>query len=350
MRNKSGFWKKTLVLLVILLATMLAAGCSSGDEQGNDTGNDMHSGQKSKTTIVLGDFNWDSALVNNRIAQFIIENGYGYQTDVIPGETIPLMQGLSNGDVDVAMEIWVQNAQEAYDRGIADGSFVDLGTNFNDNVQGFFVPTYVIEGDPDRGIEPMAPDLKTIDDLPKYRELFVDPEDKSKGRIYGGVPGWEADKILTDKIENYGLDQYYNMFRPGSGTALTASLVGAYEAGEPWLGYYWTPTWVFGKYDLTLIEETPYDEQLWNDGYRCAFPSVDVNVVVNSDLVETAPDVVEFLENYSLSSAQISEVLAYMQDNDLEADEAALWFLAEKEDVWTGWVPEEVAEKVKQKL
>ncbi|TYO96856.1 ABC transporter substrate-binding protein [Desulfallas thermosapovorans] len=332
------------VLMMLLVFSLVATvGCSSENETG-----DVQQG--AKEAIMFGDFNWESALVNNRIAQFIIENGYEYPTDSIPGETIPLMQGLRNGDIDVAMEIWVQNAQEAYDKGIESGDYIDLGTNFNDDVQGLYVPTYMIEGDPERGIEPMAPDLKTIEDLPKYWELFKDPEDPGKGRFYGAVPGWEADEILVDKFASYGLDEYYNIFRPGSGASLASSIVSAYQKGEPWFGYYWEPTWVFGLYDLTQIHEPEYSDELWENGYACAFPSVDVNIVINKDLPERAPDVVEFLDKYSLNSNLISEVLAYMQRENTEAEEAALWFLREKADVWTNWVPSDVAQKVQEKL
>lgn len=330
--------KFLILLLAIAVLTTAAIGCNAG-------------GQKAqKDPIMFGDFNWDSALINNRIAQFIIENGYGYKTDSMPGETIPLMQGLARGDLDVAMEIWIQNAQEAYDKGIAEGSYIDLGTNFNDNVQGMFVPAYVINGDPARGIEPMAPDLKSYEDLPKYWKLFQDPEAPNLGRFYGAVPGWEADKILTEKFETYGLTENYNIFRPGSGAALASSMVSAYEKGQPWFGYYWGPTWIFGKLDLIQIEEPPYSEELWNDGYGCEFPAVDVNIVVHKDLPAQAPEVVEFLKKFEMKSDVISETLAYMTDEGVEADQAAIWFLKEKTDIWTQWVPNDVAEKVKQKL
>lgn len=37
-------------------------------------------------------------------------------------------------------------------------------------------------------------------------------------------------------------------------------------------------------------------------------------------------------------------------NDELSFEEAAKWWLTENEDVWTKWVPEEVAEKVKQSL
>ncbi|MBO8128360.1 MAG: ABC transporter substrate-binding protein [Peptococcaceae bacterium] len=342
LKNKVLRLAVLITSLVLLIAAV--AGCSS------PATSDNNEGQKAKEPIVFAGLNWASAQFNNEVARYIIEHGYGYETDAVPGETIPLFAGLAKGDVDVNMECWVENQQEAYDKYAGTGDVIDLGTNFDDNVQGIFVPTYVIEGDPERGIEPMAPDLRTIDDLPKYWKLFKDPEDPTKGRFYGGVPGWEADKILTKKMSTYGLDETYNLFRPGSGAALDSSLVSAYEKGEPWVGYYWAPTWIFGKLDLTQIEEPDYSEELWNNGYGCDFPSVHVNICVHKEFPEKYPEITEFLKKYGISSDIISEALAYMRDNNVKEKDAALWFLREKEDIWTQWVPEDVAQKVKDSL
>jgi glycine betaine/proline transport system substrate-binding protein len=43
-------------------------------------------------------------------------------------------------------------------------------------------------------------------------------------------------------------------------------------------------------------------------------------------------------------------MLAYMQENDAEADETAKWFLQEYEDLWTKWLPEDIAGKVQEAL
>ena len=50
-----------------------------------------------KETIVFGDLNWASAQIQNRVAQYLVEKGYGYPTDVVFGSTLPLFQGLRNG-------------------------------------------------------------------------------------------------------------------------------------------------------------------------------------------------------------------------------------------------------------
>ncbi|MDD3840796.1 MAG: ABC transporter substrate-binding protein [Clostridia bacterium] len=322
---------------------MTFSACSGGSE-------DQGSSDKGGETFVFADAGWDSIKVHNDIASIIIENGYGYKTDVMTGSSPITIKGLAQGDIDIYMEVWSDNYLDIYQPAIESGDIVELSVNYDDNAQGLYVPTYVIEGDAEKGIEPMAPGLKSIKDLPEYWEVFKDEDDPGKGRIYGAPPTWGADEILRQKMVTYGLEDTYIYLNPGSDTALNTSVVSAYEKGEPWLGYYWDPTWITGKYDMTLLEDEPYDQEKWEDGYACEFPGVTVTVAVNKEMVDKAPEVVEFLKNYETSTKLTSEMLAYMQDNDAEADEAAEWFLKEHEDIWTNWVPEDVAQKVKEAL
>ncbi|MBO8171670.1 MAG: ABC transporter substrate-binding protein [Bacillaceae bacterium] len=330
---------------------MLALAACGADETAPQEGaeNDNNQ-QQEKPVLVFADAGWDSLRLHNSIAQYILENGYGYQTDVMPGSTPATLTGLEGGDIDIYMEVWTGNVEEQYQKMLDSGNVLELSVNFDDNTQGFYVPTYVIEGDPERGIEPMAPDLKSVEDLPKYWELFKDPEDPSKGRIYGAIPGWQVDETMFQKVQTYNLDETFNYFRPGSGAALATSIATAYEEGEPWVGYYWEPTWIMGKYDMTLLEEAEYSDELWNNGYACEFPPNEVTIAVHKDVKDAAPDVVEFLSQYQTSSQLVSDALGYMQDNEATVEQAAQWFLKEHEDLWTSWVPADVAEKVKSSM
>lgn len=330
---------KFIFLALVLLITMSLIACG----QAND--GQVEASTENKT-IVLADAGWDSIRLHNSVAGTIIKEGFGYDTEVIIGSTSATILGLNNGDIDVYMEVWRDNMPK-YREYLENGDVAELSINFDDNAQGLYVPTYVIKGDKERGIEPMAPDLKTVKDLKKYPELFKDPEDKSKGRIYGAPSGWLVSEITKTKVKNYGLNEYYNVFDPGSDTALATSVSSAVEKGEPWVGYYWNPTWITGKYDLTLLEDDTFDNEKWENGYLCEFKPVTVTVAVNKELVNTAPEVVDFLKNYKTSAALTAEALSYMQENDVDDLAAAKWFLSEHEDVWTKWVSEEVAQKVK---
>ena len=104
------------------------------------------------------------------------------------------------------MESWHQNVPEIYKKGIDSGKMIDLGNNLPDAPQGWWVPRYLVEG-PDA----KAPNLKSIEDLPKYAHLFKDPEDPSRGVIYGGVAGWGQLTTSEDYFDTYNLHEDFNL-------------------------------------------------------------------------------------------------------------------------------------------
>ncbi|WP_163971391.1 ABC transporter substrate-binding protein [Oceanobacillus halotolerans] len=337
---------KKLILLFSATILVVLAACGGGDE-GSESD---ESGGGDIDTIVLADAGWDSIRVHNSIAQKIIEDGYGYDTDVTAGSTAATIQGHREGDIDVYMEVWTDNVKEVYEEAIDAGDFENVSVNFDDNVQGLYVPTYVIEGDEERGIEPAAPDLRTVEDLKNYPEVFEDPEDPGRGRVINAPSGWAVQEHIDAKFDLYGLEETMNNFAPGSDAAIVADLTDAYEAGEPWVGYYWSPTAVTAKFDLTLLEEPEYDQEVWEETKGTEFPPNDVVVTVYKDLPDQAPEVVDFLSNYETSNDLTEEALSYMDENEASAEEAAIWWMNEHEDLWTSWVPEEIAEKVKEAM
>ncbi|MBN2858768.1 MAG: hypothetical protein JXK93_00725 [Sphaerochaetaceae bacterium] len=312
--------KKLLLLFTVILMASVAV--FAGGE-----------GETDVTTVTFGDVSWDSVQVHNRIMAFIIENGLeGYAAEFIPGDTLPILNGLTQGDVDVDMESWHSNFMDVYEKAIASGAIIDLGQNMPDAPQAWWVPRYIVEG-PDAP----APDLKTIKDLPRYAHLFTDPEDKNKGIIYGGVAGWSQMKRSEEMFAQNALEDTFNLGVAGSGAALAGTMVGAYTKGDAWVGYYWAPTAVLGKLDMVALE----------DSY---WPAALVNKLIHKDLPEKAPEVVEILKKYKTSVADNNEFLRMMDENEWTTEETALWFLRNKEDVWTRWVDADIQAKVKSAL
>lgn len=302
--------------------------------------------------VVFFDQGYDSALVHNRIAGFVAEHGFGHEVDYLFADTVPGIEGIRRGDIDVALELWPTNLDVLWDEAIADGSLMDLGINMPNGPQGWYVPTYMIEGDAERGIDPVAPDLKSVHDLPKYWELFKDRENPRKGRLYNGPVGWPVSGHNVERLRGYGLDEYYDIFHPGSQAALDTSIMRAYERGEPWLGYYWEPTWLMGLLDMTILEEPPHTEGCYDEGgdFACALPVSPIHIAVTRSLPERAPEFVQFLRNYETELEQINAALAFMQTSGGDADDAAVWFLHEYEALWTTWLEPDVAAKVQAAL
>lgn len=322
-----------LLLITIILTTIV--GCSKE--------------AKTDRVISFADAGWDSIRFHNAVAATIIEELWGYSWTEITGSTPVTHQGLLSGEIDVHMEIWSANIA-SYEEDKAEGRFQELSTNFNDNYQGIYVPRYVIEGDPERGIEPLAPDLKYVWDLKDYPHIFKDDENPGMGRIYGAIPGWEVDQILYNKYLHYGLDENFIYFRPGSDASLAAAITAAYERGEPIAAYYWEPTWLLGMYDMVLLQDEPYNPDTYLEG-ETEIPPVNVTIGVSNDFYQEGhEEVVEFLSNYQTSSALTSEALAYMQETGADYIDTAKWFLQEHSELIDQWLKPEDAEKIKASL
>lgn len=328
-------------LLSVFLLVSLAMGISACSDQKSDS-------NEPKTVITFSDAGWDSVKFHNAVASYIGSTAFNIEPKVISGSTSIVQTALVRGDIDVNMELWTDNVP-SYEADMKTGRLVNLGLNFGDNRQGLYVPRYVIEGDKQRGIEPMAPDLKTVKDLARYSHLFKDSENPTKGRIYGAIPGWSADGIFYKKYEAYGLDKYYVYFRSGSEAALNTAFLGAYTKGEPIVGYNYEPTWLFGKLDMVLLEDEPYEETAFKKGLTEA-RSVPVMIVANKQLISKAPEFSSFLSKYHTSSALTAEALAYIADNKASYDETAKWFLRQHPELLAQWLPDDKAKLVNEAL
>lgn len=308
--------------------------------------------------VAFADLNWESNAIHAAVAGYIVRQGYGCEVRHVPGSTLPLLVAMSTGEVDITMEVWKDNILEVWEAAETAGRVKDLGINFADAVQGWFIPRYLQQGDPARGIKALAPDLKHVKDLPRYKTLFKDPEQPHKGRFYNCILGWGCEVINTNKLRAYGLTEHYTNYRPGSGEALVEAITSSYEEGDPVLAYYWGPSWVLGKLDLVMLEEPAYDPAKWEELARTngqseatAYPRAEVRIGVNAEFAKTAPRIEQFLKRYGTSGAIVSSVLAYLHDHQgITSEEIARYFLQENERIWTLWVPEDVAQRVRASL
>lgn len=302
--------------------------------------------------VMFAGFDWESARFHNAVARFVIETAFGCETDDLPGSTIPLLAGLRRGDVDVAMEVWIDRATKIWEDGVKRGQVSSIGVNMPDATQSWYVPRYMIEGDPERGIEPAAPDLKSVFDLPKYAALFKDPERPRLGRFYNCSLGWLCEIHNSKKLTAYGLQASFSNFRVGTGAALAAAIASHYAKGEPFVAYYWDPSWVTARYDLVALEEPPYEQDAW-DAFAAArrpetalaYPVVEQHIGVNTRFRNDAGSLATFLAAYGTTNALMREVLLFMyENNEVRGKALARWFLENHRDIWQGWLtPNQIA-------
>ena len=56
--------------------------------------------------IHFGDITWESGSLITEILRLIVEKGYGYPTDTLPGSTVSLEAALAKNDIQVIGEEW----------------------------------------------------------------------------------------------------------------------------------------------------------------------------------------------------------------------------------------------------
>lgn len=302
-------------------------------------------------TVTIAEMTWLSASTLANVAQKILSVGYGCDAQLVPGDTVPTATSmLTRSEPMVAPELWVSTAQAIWDEMQAKGNVYKASDIFaSGGEEGWWIPDYVAAENPE---------IKTIEDLKSNWQVFVDAANPEKGRLYGCPPGWGCEIISNNLFKALGLGETFELFSPGSGENLKASIARQVAQKEPFVGYYWGPTDVIGKYNLVRLGMPAFDAAKFTclTDANCASPEVsgwavgEVAVAVVTSLKDSAPDVADFLGKMQVPNAEISTVLAWGDDNSATPEEVAIHFLKEYETIWTAWVPADVAEKVKASL
>lgn len=292
--------------------------------------------------VTVGSMGWASGEALAAITSFVLEQGYGCEVTLVPTDTVPAVTSLvENGQPDIIPEIWI-NGAPAYAGLEAEGKVVSASKTFsNGGEEGWWIPTYLAE---------KHPELTTIEGILANPEL-VD------NRFHNCPVGWGC-RIINDNLKAvYGIEEAgIEYFDHGSGANLSASIASAFEDGDAWFGYYWGPTAVLGKYEMTKVDLGPVDEaqhRINADAEsdpathgKSDFPASPVFNAVTADLVDREPEVAAFMGNMELSNALVSKMLAWKDENNASAEETAAWFMVSYKDQLLDMVNDEARAKL----
>ncbi|WP_404941415.1 ABC transporter substrate-binding protein [Pseudomonas danubii] len=303
--------------------------------------------------IHFADLNWESGSLITEILRIVVEKGYGLPTDTLPGTTITLETALANNDIQVIGEEWAGRSP-VWVKAEAEGKVLALGDTVKGATEGWWVPEYVIKGDPAKGIAALAPELRSVTDLARYKEVFKDPESPNKGRFLNSPIGWTSEIVNQQKLKAYGLEDSYVNFRSGSGAALDAEISSAIRRGKPILFYYWSPTPLLGRFKLVQLQEPPFDAEAWKTLTDANNPNPrpsrslasKLSIGVSAPFHKQYPQLVSFFSQVELPIEPLNQALAQMSETHSTPRDAARAFLKQHPDLWRNWVPQDVAAKV----
>ncbi|MEX3317020.1 ABC transporter substrate-binding protein [Sulfitobacter sp. PS-8MA] len=292
--------------------------------------------------VSITEMTFSSAIITTEIATFLMEQGYGCDVTRVPSDTIPALTSLAeNNEPDIVTELWVNSAGAPYEKLKENGVIVDLTQVLQPGgLEAWWIPTYLAEE---------HPELKTIQGILDNPELV--------GNRFNNCPdgGWVCSIINRNIARSYGFEEAgIEVFDHGGGETLAASLASAYEAREPWFGYYWEPTALMGRFDMTMVDIGDVDLDAHKGNLNedvvnpepSAYPPSLVYTVATTSFVEENPEIAELMSNISFETSQMSALLAWKDENNASAEEAAVHFLMNNKPIWRDWINDEAREKL----
>lgn len=250
--------------------------------------------------------NWAEGVAYTHLAQVVLEDQLGYEVELTAADVAPGYTAVAQGSHDAFMECWRDLHSDYLDRYSKD--LKSLGTVYKGTQVGLAVPAYV-----------------TIDRIAELQEYA--------GKFKGKITGVDAGAGMMNRIENelipqYGLSKMELM--ASSGPAMTAALADAIKHNEWIVVAAWKPHWMFGRWDLKFLKQDD-DKIMWKNG--------DLEIIGRADLETDKPELAQFLKNFYLTDAELSDLMLQVKDSDKDILAVVRQWAADHAETVAKWIP-----------
>ena len=323
--------------MILALAMILAAGVACSETTDDDADE-----AETRGTLILVDQDWNGQLVTTAVMRILLEQEMDHTvaTMFAPADSAPLFIGLETGVFHFVCCNWPSYSAaliEEYVDAEGDPKVERVGPVGIQGETGWYVPSYVINGDAERGIDAVAPNLSTVGDLNQYKDVLATRDTGNKGRLLEFTAAWDTKP--EERLEAFGAD--YEVVFAGSEGAALAEVDAAFQRGDPVLTYLWEPHWAHAKYDLVQVEMPEWTSDCYPEGsnFNCGFPTDIVAKLAWPGLKDEFPEAYEFLSKFQMTNAQQNEIVLNLTENDLTVRQAAQAWVDANESVWRPWIP-----------
>src|SRR5699024_9754482 len=128
------------------------------------------------------------------------------------------------------------------------------------------------------------------------------------------------------KRKEYDLDDW--KLTSSSETTMITELRKAYKKKEPIVVPLWKPHWVFGVYDMKMLDDPK--EVYGGDGDQ-------IYIIANKDLEKDAPAAYKILEQYTEDYDMVEELMPQVFDEDKDPKDVARKFIDDNPDLVKKW-------------
>ncbi|MGC6530248.1 MAG: glycine betaine ABC transporter substrate-binding protein [Candidatus Puniceispirillaceae bacterium] len=307
--------------------------------------------------ISIAEWNWASGELMANVDKFILEEGYGCSVELVPGATMTTFASMNEkGQPDIAGELWTNAVAEPLEVAVNEGRLHKVNEGpITQLGEGWWVTPQFAEKHPE-----LVGDINALLARP---DLFPHPEDSSKGALVGCPAGWGCQLATANLYRAFDMEaKGWLLVDPGSAAGLDGSMAKAAERGDAWLGYYWSPTAMIGKYGMVPIDMGPWggaenwDTCIVKPEQDCADPKPSswthsaVSTVITDEFKNKGGIAVDYLSKRTFPGPIMNGMLVYMSENQAGGQDAAVEFLLQHEELWKSWVSADAAAKIKSAL
>lgn len=303
----------------------------------------LASGPALAADVVIGVPNWASVNATAHVLEVVIEENLGLDVELQNGTNPIVFEAMDKGAMHVHPEVWMPNQQNLHDKYVKEAGSVVMNGNPVQAEQGMCVPSYVAE----------TYDIKSIDDLSDSDKMAIfDTDGNGTPEVWIGAPGWASTLVEKIRAKSYGYDQVFELTEYEE-TIAYANLANATKAGEPWIGFCYSPHYIFVTQELHVLEEPAHDPATWEivqptddpawlekSKASTAWNGATLHLHYAKELEEAQPLVAQLFQNFKLEGDVLSAMGKALAVDGQSASDFAKEWVAANEDIVLGWLSE----------
>jgi glycine betaine/proline transport system substrate-binding protein len=265
--------------------------------------------QGSAQTVTFGFVEWPELTVKTEVAATVLE-AIGYDTGALSLSLPLVLRGVSTGDLDVFLGLWMPSMTGMIEPYFEDGTITQVGVILDETIYRPAVPSYVY----DAGVQSLA-------DLNEHAERFG-------AQIYGIEPGNDGNELVFQMIEENIYDLSGWTLVESSTEGMLAAVRNAINRNN-WIVFLgWSPHWMNTEFDMTYLDDP---ENIWGeDGY--------VGVIMNSAYAESHPNLARFFSQFKVDADTMSTWTEEFSLQGLEPSAIANTWIPANMDVVLAWL------------
>lgn len=295
--------RKKIYFIGIGVILLLSLGLTACGNDSNDENSDDELGDKDITIPYVAWADYEARL--HVIAQVLEDVGYNVELQEV--EAGPMFTSIADGSADFT-SMWLPathtNYWDEYEDDISKVNQV-----LDKAPLSVAVPEY------------MADDVESIEDLKDNDELG----DSVDWTITGIDPGAGIMSMTEKAMDEYDLDNWE--LQESSESAMLSVLKDTYDNEEPIVFTGWEPHWMFGTWDLELLDDPK--EVYGGDGDQ-------IFLVARDDFEDDSPAAYQILEQYTEDYDQLNELMGQIHETD-DPQKVAQKFVEENPDKVEEW-------------